>query len=261
MYNLSQYDSYTSCHGERQANFVNKRLLSVIISAAILAVLLVGCGADSGNSESDGFPDLLSFTAQTLDGGEFTARDFADADLAELEQDIHSTGFYHNKARNIIACCRRLRDDFGGEVPKDIESLTSLPGVGRKTANVVEAVYFDRPAMPVDTHVFRVANRIGLTVNSKTPLQTERELVKYIPEALLSKAHHWLILHGRYVCQARKPKCSECGLTEVCCFFRRQETGDKEMGDKEIRRTGGKETGDKKTGDKEIRRKEVKGAV
>ena len=109
-----------------------------------------------------------------------------------------------------------LTEEFGDVVPDDVDELQRLPGVGRKTANVVAAVVFDQPAMPVDTHVFRVANRIGLTVNSKTPLQTERELVKYFPPELLPKAHHWLILHGRYVCQARKPKCDQCGLTDVC---------------------------------------------
>jgi endonuclease-3 len=114
-----------------------------------------------------------------------------------------------------------LRDEYGGTVPVDIDALQRLPGVGRKTANVVAAVVFDQPAMPVDTHVFRVANRIGLTTDSKTPLATERELVKYIPSELLSKAHHWLILHGRYVCQARKPKCDQCGLTGVCKHYRK----------------------------------------
>ena len=208
-----------------------------------------------------------------------TAEAMAQASEEDIFSYIHSVSYPNNKSHHLAGLSRMLVEEFGGEVPDDRDQLQRLPGVGRKTANVVEAVYFDRPAMPVDTHVFRVANRIGLTVNSKTPLQTERELVKYIPEQLLPKAHHWLILHGRYVCQARKPKCGECGLTEVCCFFRRQETGDKEMGDKktgdkktgdkeigdkEIRRTGGKETEDKeirRTGDKEIRRKEVNGAV
>ena len=224
-----------------------------------------------------------------------TAEAMAQASEEDIFSYIHSVSYPNNKSHHLAGLSRMLVEEFGGEVPDDRDQLQRLPGVGRKTANVVEAVYFDRPAMPVDTHVFRVANRIGLTVNSKTPLQTERELVKYIPEQLLPKAHHWLILHGRYVCQARKPKCGECGLTEVCCFFRRQETGDKEIrrmgdketggketGDKEIRRMGDKETGDKeirrtgdrKTGDKEIRRmgdkedgakeirrKEVKGAV
>lgn len=150
--------------------------------------------------------------------------------MAEASEDqifdyIHSVSYPNSKSRHLVALARMLRDDFGGTVPADIDALQRLPGVGRKTANVVAAVVFDQPAMPVDTHVFRVANRIGLTVNSKTPLSTERELVKHIPPELLSKAHHWLILHGRYVCQARKPKCDSCGLTAVCRYHKSIEKG------------------------------------
>ena len=144
----------------------------------------------------------------------------AQASEEEIFGYIHSVSYPNSKSRHLAGLARMLVEDFGGEVPDDVEQLQRLPGVGRKTANVVEAVYFDRPAMPVDTHVFRVANRIGLTVNSKTPLQTERELVKHIPPELLPKAHHWLILHGRYVCQARRPKCGECGLADVCRYYR-----------------------------------------
>ena len=141
-------------------------------------------------------------------------------DLAELEQDIRSTGFYHNKAKNIIACCKQLVEKYNGEVPNDLDALTALAGVGRKTANVMLAVAFGGQAMPVDTHVFRVSHRIGLVPKRcTTPLSVERELVKYFPEDLLSKAHHWLILHGRYTCMARNPKCGECGLTAVCKYF------------------------------------------
>ncbi|NMB05978.1 MAG: endonuclease III, partial [Bacteroidales bacterium] len=129
---------------------------------------------------------------------------------------IRSCSYPNNKAKSLAGMARKLVDNFHGEVPSDIDSLITIPGVGRKTANVILAVAFDKPAMPVDTHVFRVANRIGLTRNSKTPLETERELVKHIPSKLLSKAHHWLILHGRYVCVARKPKCESCGIREWC---------------------------------------------
>jgi endonuclease-3 len=132
---------------------------------------------------------------------------------------IRSCSYPNNKAKNLVGMAKKLVSDFGGEVPGDIDSLLTIPGVGRKTANVVLAVAFDTPAMPVDTHVFRVANRIGLTLNSKTPLETERELVKHIPAPLLSKAHHWLILHGRYICVARKPKCDSCGLREWCRYY------------------------------------------
>ncbi len=132
---------------------------------------------------------------------------------------IKSISYPNNKAKNLIGMARKLMADFGGEVPQNLEELESLPGVGRKTANVMLIVAFGKPAMPVDTHVFRVSNRIGLTDNSKTPLETEKELVKYIPKRLLPKAHHWLILHGRYICLARKPKCEECGLTMCCKYF------------------------------------------
>ena len=117
---------------------------------------------------------------------------------------------------------RTLLSEFGGVIPDDVELMQKLPGVGRKTANVIASVAFGKPAMAVDTHVFRVAARIGLTKNAKNPLQTEMQLVKYIPENIIPKAHHWLILHGRYVCKARKPLCDSCFLTEVCDFYQKQ---------------------------------------
>ena len=144
------------------------------------------------------------------------AASMAEASEEQLFEYIHSVSYPHNKSRHLAGLARMLRDEYGGVVPSDIDALQRLPGVGRKTANVMAAVVFEQPAMPVDTHVFRVANRIGLTNNSKTPLNTERELVKHIPAELLPKAHHWLILHGRYVCQARKPKCDSCGLADIC---------------------------------------------
>lgn len=132
---------------------------------------------------------------------------------------IRSISYPNNKAKHLVGMAQKLVSDFGGEVPGDIEQLQTLPGVGRKTANVIASVVFNKPAMAVDTHVFRISERLGLTTNSKNPLQTEQELVKYIPDELIPKAHHWLILHGRYVCQARKPKCDECGLKEWCRFY------------------------------------------
>ena len=143
----------------------------------------------------------------------------AQATPDELFEYIHSISYPHNKSKHLAGMARKLMEDFGGEVPSDVDVLQTLPGVGRKTANVIASVVFNLPALAVDTHVFRVANRIGLTRNSKTPLQTERELVKHIPEEKIPIAHHWLILHGRYVCQARKPHCSECGLTELCLWY------------------------------------------
>lgn len=135
---------------------------------------------------------------------------------------IKSISYPNNKAKNLVGMAKKLVSDFGGQVPDTLEELESIPGVGRKTANVMLIVAFGKPAMPVDTHVFRVSNRIGLTDNSKNPVQTEKELIKYIPAKYLSKAHHWLILHGRYVCVARKPKCEECGLTPYCKYFARK---------------------------------------
>ena len=137
---------------------------------------------------------------------------------------IHSISYPHNKSKHLAAMARTLVEQFGGIVPSDIDQLQQLPGVGRKTANVIASVVFNKPALAVDTHVFRVANRIGLTNNSKSPLQTERELVKHIPEDKLAIAHHWLILHGRYVCQARKPHCPQCGLTTLCKYFKTNES-------------------------------------
>ena len=129
---------------------------------------------------------------------------------------IKSVTFPNNKTRHLINAAKILTEEFNGEMPSDIDGLMRLPGVGRKTANVMLAVVWNQAAMAVDTHVFRVSNRLGLTSNSKTPFATEKTLVKYIPEEIISKAHHWLILHGRYVCKARKPECENCGLTQFC---------------------------------------------
>jgi len=134
---------------------------------------------------------------------------------------IKSVSYPNNKAKHLVGMAGMLLRDFAGAVPSGIDQLLKLPGVGRKTANVIASVVFNKPAMAVDTHVFRVSNRIGLTNNSKTPLETERTLVKHIPSGLIPKAHHWLILHGRYVCTARKPKCEVCGLKPWCKYFLR----------------------------------------
>ena len=134
---------------------------------------------------------------------------------------ISSVSYPNNKAKHLAGMAKMLVSQFGSKVPNNTDDLQKLPGVGRKTANVIASVVFNQPKMAVDTHVFRVAERIGLTTNSKNPLQTEKELVKHIPENLIPKAHHWLILHGRYVCLARKPKCSTCGLQNVCRNFKK----------------------------------------
>jgi len=145
--------------------------------------------------------------------------------LAEASQEqvfalIKSCSYPNNKSKHLIGMAKKLIHEFDGEIPDSVERLQELPGVGRKTANVVAAVIYNKPVMPVDTHVFRVSSRIGLTNQAKTPLQAEMQLIENIPEELISKAHHWLILHGRYVCIARKPKCEECGLTGICKYYR-----------------------------------------
>lgn len=151
-----------------------------------------------------------------------TPEAMAASSAEEIFEYIRSASYPNNKARNLLGMSRELVERFGGVVPDDIDSLVSLPGVGRKTANVILSVVFDRAAMAVDTHVFRVSERIGLTTGSKNPLQTERELIANIPEHLIGRAHHWLILHGRYVCKARRPDCLNCGLTSVCRHYGRE---------------------------------------
>jgi endonuclease-3 len=132
---------------------------------------------------------------------------------------IKSISYPNNKSKHLVGMAKVLVNEFNGEVPSTLEDLCKLPGVGRKTANVILSVVFKKPAMAVDTHVFRVSARLGLTTGAKNPVQAEKQLVKYIPEEKIAIFHHWLILHGRYVCNARKPKCNECGLTTVCKYF------------------------------------------
>lgn len=144
------------------------------------------------------------------------------ASFEELFPFIRSISYPNNKTKHLIGMAQLLTEKFNGEVPLTVAELMQLPGVGRKTANVITSVIDQQPNMAVDTHVFRVSARIGLTVNAKTPLQAEQQLVKKFPAQLIHKAHHWLILHGRYICVARKPKCAECGLTTVCKYFQSQ---------------------------------------
>ena len=150
-----------------------------------------------------------------------TAQDMAASTVDEIYGYIKSISYPNNKSKNLLGMAQTLVRDFNGIVPDNLEDLQKLPGVGRKTANVMMAVAFDQPAMPVDTHVFRVSNRIGLTKNSKNVLETEKTLVNYLSPKVLSKAHHWLILHGRYVCLARKPKCEECGIAGICEYYKK----------------------------------------
>lgn len=143
-------------------------------------------------------------------------------DVFEL---IRSCSYPNNKTQHLIDASRKIVNDFDGSLPQEVEQLMTIPGIGRKTANVIAAVAFQKQALAVDTHVFRVSARLGLTVGAKNPLQAEQQLTRYIPKDLHSIAHHWLILHGRYVCQARKPKCPECGLRDFCAYWQNMERG------------------------------------
>lgn len=146
----------------------------------------------------------------------------AAATAGQVYEYIKSISYPNNKSKHLVGMAAKLVSDFDGIVPSDVDELQTLPGVGRKTANVIASVIFNLPALAVDTHVFRVANRIGLTRNSKTPLQTEKVLTRHIPSEKIPIAHHWLILHGRYVCQARKPHCEECGIKRICNEYARK---------------------------------------
>ncbi|HZK93927.1 MAG TPA: endonuclease III [Prolixibacteraceae bacterium] len=148
-----------------------------------------------------------------------TAEKLAEVEPDEVFEYIRSCSYPNNKAKHLVGMARKLIADYNGVMPDEVDELIKLPGVGRKTASVIASVIFNKPAMAVDTHVFRVAARIGLSVNSKTPFETEKQLIANIPEEMIPIAHHWLILHGRYVCVARKPKCKECGLQPYCAYF------------------------------------------
>lgn len=151
------------------------------------------------------YPDIPALSKATFD------------DLFPL---IKSISYPNNKTKHLIGMANMVMEDFNGEIPETVAELVKLPGVGRKTANVITSVVHHQPNMAVDTHVFRVSARLGLTTNAKTPLQTEQQLLKYIPTAKVHIAHHWLILHGRYICLARNPKCGECGLRPICKYYK-----------------------------------------
>ena len=147
------------------------------------------------------------------------ADSLAEADVAEVFEYIKSISYPNNKAKHLVGMAKLLVNKFNNVVPSNIADLQQMPGVGRKTANVVVSVIYDVPSMAVDTHVFRVAARIGLTDNAKTPLEAEKQLVKNLPKDVINTSHHWLILHGRYICQARKPKCEECQINNFCKYY------------------------------------------
>ena len=154
-----------------------------------------------------------------------TPQALAAADEKDVFELIRSVSYPNSKSRHLLGMARVLGERFDGQVRDDMDKLRQLPGVGRKTANVIEAVVFDRPNIAVDTHVFRVAARLGLTTDSTTPLETERQLTANIPADIRATAHHWLILHGRYTCTARKPHCDRCGLTDCCLHYRKELSG------------------------------------
>ncbi len=147
------------------------------------------------------------------------ARSMAEAEPSEIFEFIKSCSYPNNKAKHLSGMSKMLLNEFDGKVPSDPSLLQRLPGVGRKTANVIASVVFRKPVMAVDTHVFRVSARIGLTINAKTPMNAELQLTKNIPQELIHQAHHWLLLHGRYICKARNPLCDQCGLTEFCKYY------------------------------------------
>ena len=148
-----------------------------------------------------------------------TITDLSRATAQEVLIYIRSVSYPNSKAEHLVQMAKRIVDAYDGQIPNTREELQTLAGVGRKTANVVLAVWWNQPTMAVDTHIFRVAERLGLTTKAKSPLDSEQQLIKYIPEAIIPKAHHWLLLHGRYTCIARRPKCETCGLKEICRYF------------------------------------------
>lgn len=148
-----------------------------------------------------------------------TITDLSHATAEEVLVYIRSVSYPNSKAEHLVQMAKRVVDAYEGQIPDTREELQTLAGVGRKTANVVLAVWWNQPTMAVDTHIFRVAERLGLTTKAKNPLDSEQQLIKYIPESIIPKAHHWLLLHGRYTCTARKPKCETCGLKEICRYF------------------------------------------
>ena len=151
-----------------------------------------------------------------------TIADLADSTAENVLKYIRSVSYPNSKAEHLVQMAKRVLEVYGGKIPDTREELQTLAGVGRKTANVVLAVWWNQPTMAVDTHIFRVAERIGLTTKAKNPLDSEQQLIKYIPENIIPKAHHWLLLHGRYTCQARVPKCDKCGLQDICRYWMRK---------------------------------------
>lgn len=197
-----QYFSTHNPEAETELNYSNpyELLVAVILSAQ--------CTDKRINQITpalfDRFPEVDALAASSVE---------------EIFSYIKSVSYPNNKAKHLLGMAQKLIAEFQGEVPEKVEDLVKLPGVGRKTANVISSVVFNNPAMAVDTHVFRVSNRLGLTSRATTPLAVEKQLVKFLPKETIAIAHHWLILHGRYICLARKPKCEICPITYFCKYF------------------------------------------
>ncbi|MFM6976460.1 MAG: endonuclease III [Sphingobacteriaceae bacterium] len=201
------YFSQHQPNAETELNYTNpyELLVAVILSAQ--------CTDKRINQVTpklfERFPDPESLAASTSD---------------EVFNYIRSVSYPNNKSKHLVGMAKILCEDFGGVVPSSVNDLQKMPGVGRKTANVIASVIYQAPTMAVDTHVFRVANRMGLTTNAKTPLAVEKQLVKYLPNDKIFVAHHWLILHGRYICLARSPKCEQCPISWFCKYYEQQHT-------------------------------------
>lgn len=206
-----KYDSFIAYFEKEMPNASSELVYENPYQLLVAVILSAQCTDKRVNMTTpalfERFPDPEAMAASTVE---------------EIYTYIKSISYPNNKSKSLLGMAKALVNDFGGVVPDNMEDLQHLPGVGRKTANVMMAVAFRRPAMPVDTHVFRVANRIGLTKDSRNVNETERVLVSHFPQEVLSDAHHWLILHGRYVCHARKPLCEKCGITGICDYYQKE---------------------------------------
>ena len=190
-----------------------KRTVKIIICVVLVATMLAAQCTDK----------RVNMVTPALFAAYPTVSDLAKATEEEILSFVKSVSYPNSKSRHLLQMAQMVVNDFGGEIPCDMDNLTKLPGVGRKTANVVLAFAFDKAAMPVDTHVFRVSHRLGLVPDSaKTPEAVEKELVKHFPKEYISRAHHWLLLHGRYICTARKPHCEKCPLVGICDIVNRK---------------------------------------
>ena len=213
MLKKDRYKAFVDYFSRHQPEAETELVYSNVYELLVAVILSAQCTDKRINQITPGFfqqfPDIASLSRGSQE------------QIFEL---IRSVSYPNNKAKHLAGMARMVAEDFHGEIPSGLEDLQKLPGVGRKTANVIVSVVYNAPAMAVDTHVFRVANRIGLTKNASTPLAVEKQLVKHLPNDLIYIAHHWLILHGRYICVARNPKCNICPLTHFCQYYEKLQT-------------------------------------